>query len=409
MTVPLPVSIIVVSRHRPKALALCLTALPQQDHPMIEVVVVADPEGVAVADRVLGGHARTVAFDLPNISAARNAGLAVAAGAVVAFIDDDAVAEPSWASRLAAPFADPAVVAATGFVRGRNGFSHQWRAATLGRDGLDRPLAVPEDRVSLHQPPAGGAVKTQGTNCAFRAEALRAAGAFDPGFRFYLDEADVNLRMAARGGLTAVVPLAEVQHGFAESARRRADRVPTDLHDIGASVARFAARHGGGPAAVAAHRADQRGRLIRHMVAGRIEPRDVARLMAGFDAGLAEGAARPAFAADPLPPPTVAFQPLPGTGARPGVVLAGRSWQRRSLRARAEAAVADGAIVTVIRLSPTGLFHRLRYRAPGYWDQRGGLFGRSCRDDALFRPWRFGARIARETSAAARVRPVTGG
>ena len=94
------VSVVVVSRHRPAALSLCLTALTLQDHPGFEIVLVADPGSVGVRPDL---PIKRVRFDAANISAARNAGVMAAAGEVVAFIDDDAVAEPTWLSRLTAP------------------------------------------------------------------------------------------------------------------------------------------------------------------------------------------------------------------------------------------------------------------------------------------------------------------
>src|SRR5690606_6907848 len=117
-----------------------------------------------------------------------------------------------------------------------------WRAMRIDGRGFDHPFD-PGPGISLHRGTGALAVKTQGTNCAFRRADLIAAGGFDPAFRFYLDEADVNLRLAARGGLTAIVPDAVVHHGFAASARRRADRAPTDLTEIGASITGFLRRH----------------------------------------------------------------------------------------------------------------------------------------------------------------------
>lgn len=397
-----PASVIIVSRHRAAALRRCLLGLAQQDHPNFEVIVVADPAGVA-AVQALDLRIKVLPFDAANISAARNLGLTHAAGEIVAFIDDDAVAEPTWLSRLCAGFDPPQVVAATGFVRGRNGISYQWQACEVDATGLDHPL-----------PPNAGqyagtprrAVKTQGTNCAFCRDTLAGIGGFDPAFRFYLDEADVNLRLAPHG-LTAIVPDAQVHHGYAASTRRRADRVPLSLHEIAASIAVFLRRHAPEMLeqdtipAIAAQEA--RVAQLRH---GRqVTAAEAEALLASLAEGWDDGMRRALAALDPLPE-AGAFTPLPRTGPRPGLVLAGRAWQRSGLMNAAAEAVAQGKIATVICLGPTPRAHRMQFTDEGFWLQSGGVFGWSVRQGPRLRLKSFRARIAEEISRIGRYRSV---
>lgn len=49
-----------------------------------------------------------------GLSGARNTGIAIAAGEIVVFLDDDARAEPGWLDRLLAPYDDPAVMGVGG-------------------------------------------------------------------------------------------------------------------------------------------------------------------------------------------------------------------------------------------------------------------------------------------------------
>jgi hypothetical protein len=407
-----PVSVIVVSRHRPDALALCLAALAQSDHPAMEIVVVADPDAAAgLASGPWAGRIKLAAFDRANIALARNAGLGLAAAPVAAFIDDDAVAEFTWAGRIAAPFIDPRVAAAGGFVRGRNGISWQWRALEVDAEGQDHPLPADPAAAGLHAGSPDRAVKTQGTCCAFRRSVLLAAGGFDAAFRFYLDEADVNLRLAAGGHLTAVVPGAVVQHGFAAGPWRRSDRVPRDLTAIGASSAAFLRRHAAPDrhdAALARLREAQRRRLLAHMVAGRLEPRDVARLVATLEGGIAEGASMPLPPLGPLPDAPPPFLPLDGTGPRRHHAIAVPSGAAGAAAlAKAAALRADGAVVTLMRFDPGIRPHRMRFRPDGIWEQRGGLWGPSARSEPRIRPWARAARLAAECRRIDPVRPVS--
>ena len=396
MTHP-PVSVVVVRRDRPDALVRCLTGILQVQYTPFEIVVVADGPGCAAVGHWTG-KIKVVRFDRPNISEARNLGISHAAGEIVAFIDDDAVPEPSWLTQLVAPFEQSDVAAAGGFVRGRNGISFQWKARRVDETGATAPLDVHPEQATVLMPKGRSATKTEGTNMAVRRDVLCTLEGFDPAFAFYLDETDLNLRLARAGYATVIVPLAEVHHGFAASSRRRVDRTPRDLFDIGASWAVFQRKYMGEPE-WGRHwqsiRTAQRLRCVTHMVAGRLVPGDVARLMRRLDEGYADGSQRQRGGARILDTAVAPFKPI-AVAPRKSTLMFGRIWQRKKLRAEAARRVADGNIVTLILLSPTALFHHVQFHEDGYWEQRGGLIGRSNRTDPLFTLWRFSRRIARE-------------
>jgi GT2 family glycosyltransferase len=291
-----PVSVVVVSRERPDALMRCLNGLAQLDYPLFEIVCVACPAGItALSARSDAERIKTVAFDRPNISEARNLGITEAAGEIVAFIDDDAVPEPLWLWHLTAPFSEPNVAATGGYVIGRNGISFQWKARAIDRTGEASELDVKGDQPCVLHPQPDRAIKTEGTNMAVRRDLLAEMGGFDPSFRFYLDETDLNQRLADMGQATAIVPLAQVHHGFAPSARRRSDRTPTDLFEIGASKAVYLRKHC--PSSQQEQALDtfcryQNARLLRLMQNGQLDPLDVVRLRHGLRRGFKDGQLR---------------------------------------------------------------------------------------------------------------------
>jgi len=98
-------------------LVAAVESLRVQTHSPEEVILVID-HNPGLAARVwreipdvtcVENHGRQ------GLSDARNSGLAVATGDVVAFLDDDAEAEPQWLSLLAESYDDPAVVGVGGF------------------------------------------------------------------------------------------------------------------------------------------------------------------------------------------------------------------------------------------------------------------------------------------------------
>ena len=402
------VSVIIVSRGRPDALLRCLTAVAQVQYRPFEVVVVACPAGIVVTETLdFLPDLKCIAFDEANISAARNLGLVHAAGEIVAFIDDDAVPEPQWLRHLVAPAARSDVAAMGGFVRGRNGISFQYTARTLDAQGGAHEVEIDRLQATVLVPPKGRAIKTEGTNMAFRRDVLLGIGGFDPAFRFYLDETDVNMRLARAGHATALVPLAQVHHGFAASATRRDDRVPRDLFEIGASWAVFQRKHipkDDRAMHWAAQVTSERKRLIEHMVVGRLEPRDVRRLMKGLRAGYTDGLSRNFGGAKLARHAVLPFRPVDAPRRASHFTAVSGLRGTAAIDAAAKR-VAQGGIETVLVLSLTTLFHRVYFDAKGVWVQRGGLFGRANRDDPLFR---FTTRSRRSAGEQARVDQVRG-
>src|SRR4051794_38546662 len=65
--------------------------------------------GAALVEAAQIAQSRLVVEPTPGVSAARNRGLAVARGDVIALIDSDCVPSRHWLRELVAPFGDPAV------------------------------------------------------------------------------------------------------------------------------------------------------------------------------------------------------------------------------------------------------------------------------------------------------------
>ena len=114
MTTPL-CSVVVCTLHRPKLLARCLASLTRLEHPSYELVVVDNTAGEQEVEELASSvGARYLVEREVGLSRARNTGGRAARGDIVAYIDDDAVAEPKWLSRHAAALEDPDLAATTG-------------------------------------------------------------------------------------------------------------------------------------------------------------------------------------------------------------------------------------------------------------------------------------------------------
>jgi glycosyltransferase involved in cell wall biosynthesis len=107
--------VIVCTRYRAQALERCLDSLGSLNHPSYEVVVVDNTDGDREAGQLAAAAgARYVKEPRVGLSRGRNTGALAAGGDMLAYLDDDAVAEPTWLERLLAALAEPEVMASTG-------------------------------------------------------------------------------------------------------------------------------------------------------------------------------------------------------------------------------------------------------------------------------------------------------
>lgn len=182
-------TVVVATRERADRLGGALDSLLAQDHPDFRLVVVDNaPVTTATRDLVEGRYAGRVTYvhePVPGLAVAHNRGVAASDSPVVAFTDDDVVADPHWLSALTAPFAaDPRTGCVTGLIlparlttpaqvllESHGGFAKGFAPR------LYDPAAPPADEPLF--PFTAGSFGS-GANMAFRASALRAVGGFDP-------------------------------------------------------------------------------------------------------------------------------------------------------------------------------------------------------------------------------------
>jgi GT2 family glycosyltransferase len=178
---------------RPDQLQRCAARLAELDYPDYEVIIVDNRPGGGPAAEFPG--ARVVREPVPGISAARNRGVDVATGEIIAFTDDDVVVDRRWLRAIGERFASEAGLAAlSGIVipleletpaqvmyeQYGNCLERGLMPLTFERSGrfqvARRVPGTGSERVgSLYKMGEFG----QGANMAFRADALRARGGFD--------------------------------------------------------------------------------------------------------------------------------------------------------------------------------------------------------------------------------------
>lgn len=248
-------------------IAGAVASVRAQTRPADEIVLVADHNDALLA-RMRAAFRDVVVVDNwgpRGESGARNAGVAATRSAVIAFLDDDAVADPHWLGRLARWYDDPGIVGVGGLARPR------WDDA--------RPSWFPDEfdwvvGCSYRGMPerAEPVRNLMGCNMSFRRSAIDAVGGFYTGLgrvggtALGCSETEMCLRVAREvGGRFLFDPEARISHRV-PAARGSVRYFLRRCRDEGRSKAHLAGR-AGTDAALATER-----RYVR-----RVLPRGVAR------------------------------------------------------------------------------------------------------------------------------------
>jgi glycosyltransferase involved in cell wall biosynthesis len=193
--VPMMISVILPTYNRKGDLFRCLESLRRQSLPAdaYEVIVVDDGSTDGTAEAIAPSAGLTVVRqDRRGPGAARNSGAAMAAGAILACIEDDVIAAPDWLEAGLRAFEDPEVAAAEG--------TTQVEGETL------RLFDAPEQ---LSYVPC---------NFFVRKDVFKALGGYDeeffePGLGLYFrEDADFGFRLLEQGRRVVRVPDAVVTH-----------------------------------------------------------------------------------------------------------------------------------------------------------------------------------------------------
>ena len=203
------VSVVVCAYNAAHTIADCLSSLDELTYPDMEVIVVNDGSRDTTGD-IARRYADVRVIDLPNggLSAARNAGLAVATGEIVAYTDADVRVDPDWLTYLVQPLLTSDVVG----VGGPNVVpaDDPWVSQCVERAPGGPVHVMLDDRIAEHVP---------GCNMAFRRDALVAIDGFNPVYVSAGDDVDICWRLQAKKLDIGFAPAALVWHHRRASVR----------------------------------------------------------------------------------------------------------------------------------------------------------------------------------------------
>jgi O-antigen biosynthesis protein len=194
-------TVLIAAYNAASTLDQCLSSIRELNYQDYETIVIDDGSTDSTAEIADRAGVRAIRVEHNGLAAARNAGVAAAAGKIVAFIDADARADRDWLYHLVETIERREAVAAGGPNFAPAAISAR-AAAMAAAPGLPREVRAGDDLLA----------QLCGCNMAITKAALLKVGGFDPMFTNAGDDVDLSWRLAAAGGTLAYAPGAVVIH-----------------------------------------------------------------------------------------------------------------------------------------------------------------------------------------------------
>lgn len=165
------VTVVIPARNEESEIVHCLESVIATHYPNLEIIVVDDASTDKTGEAVSDHHTTLVKrTSRGGIAAARNSGIQVARGEIVAFVDADCTVEDNWLDLLTSHYGDEKVAGVGGIIRTKKG----GLLATY-RSYRDREVWADEGKTVETSDIPGG-------NSSYRANVLREIGGFNPAF-----------------------------------------------------------------------------------------------------------------------------------------------------------------------------------------------------------------------------------
>jgi GT2 family glycosyltransferase len=217
------VSVVILTRNRAVSLRRALGALKAQKYPQYEIIVVDNDSKDDTAQVAQEFSAKYIFSPSTNgISLSRRLGVDAAAGAIIAFCDDDCAPAPDWLQHLVRRLDNEQDLGLLGGQVINIGFddAHQYkgRQKWTERNGKLTFAVDPKEADFF-----GNA------NLAFRKAAYQAVGGYDSFFRANMEEIDLAMKFRRHGFRVDYEPAAIVNHYFTGVNHKRG-RIFYDNH-----------------------------------------------------------------------------------------------------------------------------------------------------------------------------------